>query len=131
MPAPPSSSTSNSNILGTVLHSAWHGIWSAATSSPLFASLIILVLVAVVLRVYRFFRWLPLTAAERDPQRRFAGNDRAAIMRHAGGRCEHHYLLGRRCTTTDQLQADHVHPHSRGGSTTIGNGRRCAHDTTR
>lgn len=118
-PDPPSSS----NTVGTVLHGAWHGIWTAATTNPTFATLMILFLAAVALRMYRFFRWLPLTAAERDPQRRFAGTDRAMIMHHAGGRCEHHDLLGSRCKTTDKLHADHVHPYSRGGSTTIGNGQ--------
>lgn len=44
-------------------------------------------------------------------------------MTRAGGRCEFHGLLGGRCTATQRLQADHVHPHSRGGSTTVGNGQ--------
>lgn len=42
-------------------------------------------------------------------------------MARAGNRCEHHYLHRWRCPDSTTLEADHVHPHSRGGSTTVGN----------
>lgn len=108
---------------GSVFHSVWHGLWTAATSSPWVGGLFVIFAVSVVLRVYRFFRWLPITSAARDPQRRFAGPDRNAIISRAGGRCEFHSLLGGRCDATQKLHVDHVHPHSRGGSTSIGNGQ--------
>jgi hypothetical protein len=34
----------------------------------------------------------------------------------------HSLLLGR-CKEAEKLHADHVHPHSRGGSTTVANGQ--------
>jgi len=59
----------------------------------------------------------------RDPRRRFSSRERAAILARAGGRCaSHSWLLGR-CRQTEGLQADHVHPHSRGGSTSVENGQ--------
>ncbi|WP_208976779.1 HNH endonuclease signature motif containing protein [Geodermatophilus obscurus] len=40
--------------------------------------------------------------------------------------------LGRRCRATENLQADHVHPHSRGGSTTVASGQAlCPRHNTR
>ena len=59
----------------------------------------------------------------RDPQRLFVGADRATLLARAGRRCEHHSFLSGRCATTDRLQADHVHPHSRGGATSVANGQ--------
>jgi 5-methylcytosine-specific restriction endonuclease McrA len=98
-------------------------ISSAPSASPWTIGFAVLVAVGMLVRVFRFFRWLTLTSSTRDPQRRFAGADRAAIMRRAGGRCEFHGLMGGRCRATDKLQADHIHPHSRGGTTTVGNGQ--------
>ncbi|MGY2082364.1 HNH endonuclease [Blastococcus sp. SYSU DS0539] len=59
----------------------------------------------------------------RDPQRLFVGADRATLLARAGRRCEHHSWLSGRCPTTERLQADHVHPHSRGGATSLANGQ--------
>jgi 5-methylcytosine-specific restriction endonuclease McrA len=58
-----------------------------------------------------------------DPQRRFSGFERAEIFARAGNRCEQHSWLFGRCRETEGLQADHVHPHSRGGATVIENGQ--------
>jgi 5-methylcytosine-specific restriction endonuclease McrA len=58
-----------------------------------------------------------------DPQRRFSGVQRAEIFARAGNRCEHHSWLLGRCRELEGLQADHVHPHSRGGATAIANGQ--------
>ncbi|MGY1741180.1 HNH endonuclease [Blastococcus sp. SYSU D01050] len=44
-------------------------------------------------------------------------------MARAGHRCEHHAWLFGRCTATQRLEADHVHPHSRGGATSLTNGQ--------
>lgn len=45
------------------------------------------------------------------------------MLSRAGGRCEHHSALTGRCRTTTDLEADHVHPHSRGGRTNLTNGQ--------
>jgi HNH endonuclease len=59
----------------------------------------------------------------RDPQRCFLRADKLVILARAGHRCEHHSLIGGRCRATEDLQADHVHPHSRGGATAAENGQ--------
>jgi hypothetical protein len=59
----------------------------------------------------------------RDPVRRFDRADKAELLRRAGGRCEHHGWPFGRCTATELLEADHVHPWSRGGWTHISNGQ--------
>jgi HNH endonuclease len=100
-----------------------HGLWLGVTASAWTIGLAVLLAIGLVVRIFRFFRWLTLTSSPRDPQRLFAGADRAAIMRRAGGRCEFHGLFGGRCVATGKLQADHIHPHSRGGATTVGNGQ--------
>lgn len=56
-----------------------------------------------------------------DPRRRFSGRERAVILARAGGRCEAHAWLLGRCRQTGGLQADQVHPHSRGGATSVEN----------
>ena len=111
------------NPLGLVLGSMSHGLWLAATSSPLAMLMFSLLALMVVVRTYRAVRWAPLTAAGRDPVRRYTGADRAAVLFRAGMRCERDGLLSGRCTQTEQLQADHIHPHSKGGTTTVGNGQ--------
>ena len=111
------------NPFGTVLGSLSHGLWQGAMSSPLSMLASVFLAALVVVRVYRAFRWLPLTAAGRDPMRRYAGTDRVTVLYRAGARCEHDGLLSGRCGETEDLQADHIHPHSKGGSTTVGNGQ--------
>ena len=59
----------------------------------------------------------------KDPQRRFSGGERARIFALAGNRCEQHSWLFGRCREREGLQADHIHPHSRGGATAIENGQ--------
>jgi hypothetical protein len=63
------------------------------------------------------------TRTRRDAQRLFVGADRATLLARAGRRCEHHSWLSGRCPATERRQADHVHPHSRGGATSIDNGQ--------
>jgi len=111
------------NLLGQVLSSMSHGLWLAATSSPLSMLVVSLLALVVVVRIYRAFRWAPLTAAGRDPVRRYTGPDRAAVLFRAGMRCERDGLLSGRCNQTERLQADHIHPHSKGGTTTVANGQ--------
>jgi len=93
----------------------------SATSSPWLGAVFCLLIVSVMARVYRAVRWAPIAAAGLDPLRRFSGVDHAALSR-AGARCERHGLLFGRCRETAKLHADHVHPHSKGGSTTVANG---------
>jgi HNH endonuclease. len=102
-----------------VLHSVWSGIWSAASASPWLAALLALVVVGSIVRGVRFV----IHSGPRDPVRRFPTSFKREIVRRAGGRCEHHSLLFGRCRSTRDLEADHVHPHSRGGWTNIANGQ--------
>lgn len=91
--------------------------------SPVVQSIILLAFAAVGASVYQRIRWAHLALAPRDPVRRFPSQARRVITDRAGNRCEHHFLWMLRCPTTTNLEADHVHPHSRGGSTTVGNGQ--------
>ena len=59
----------------------------------------------------------------RDPVRCFSRSDKALLLAWSGHRCEHHGLFGR-CEATERLEADHIHPHSRGGWTRVSNGVR-------
>ena len=120
---PTPSLTSTSNPIATILGSVAHGMWLAATSSPWAGVVFCLLILSVLLRIYRVIRWAPIATAGLDPLRRFKGADRAAILFRAGTQCERHSLLFGRCKETKKLHADHVHPHSRGGSTTVANGQ--------
>ncbi|WP_217638083.1 HNH endonuclease signature motif containing protein [Geodermatophilus poikilotrophus] len=51
------------------------------------------------------------------------GPKKAQLLERAGQRCERHSWLLGRCRATEALQADHVHPHSRGGATDVANGQ--------
>jgi hypothetical protein len=125
MPTPPPLPTAAPSQpglhVGTILHSLWHGLWLEMTSSPWTAALFSLAAIGVLVSVFRRICWLPLTAAARDPIRRFVGAERAVILHWAGNRCERRGLLTGRCRQTTNLHVDHVHPHSRGGSTSVGN----------
>jgi hypothetical protein len=59
----------------------------------------------------------------RDPRRTFSRADKVQLLQRAGHRCERHSWLLGRCRETEALQADHVHPHSRGGATDVANGQ--------
>lgn len=58
----------------------------------------------------------------KDPRRMFTPSERAEIFRRAGMRCEHRPLLGFRCSQA-AAHADHIHPHARGGATSLANGQ--------
>lgn len=122
-PAPTPSPASMPDLVGTIFGSVGHGLWLAATASPWAGVVFGLLLVMVMARIYRAIRWAPIANAGLDPLRRFSGVDRAAVMSRAGGRCERHGLLFGRCKEIEKLHADHVHPHSKGGSTTVANGQ--------
>ena len=108
------------DVPSLIVHSLWHGIWIAATSSPLTALVAIL---ATLGALTGFVRAVIHSGHDRDPVRRFSRSEKAAILTRAGHRCEHHHLLLGRCRTTDQLEADHIHPWSRGGQTALANGQ--------
>ena len=94
--------------------------WDALSSSPWLAA----VFVFIVLRaVTRTVRSVIHGGHRKDPVRLFSGAVRAEIFARAGHRCEQHSWLFGRCRETRRLQADHVHPHSRGGATAVQNGQ--------
>ncbi|SOD71131.1 HNH endonuclease [Jatrophihabitans sp. GAS493] len=76
-------------------------------------------LICLVVMVARGVALKP--SRDRDPIRRFSHDELIEVVSRAGGRCEHHDFLGRRCEATTGLHADHVHPHSKGGQTSLAN----------
>jgi hypothetical protein len=101
---------------GAVLHELWLGL----ASSPVGLAALAGVAVGGLAASVRQQRWKSLP---RDPVRRFSRADKTLILSRAGSRCEHHGLVSGRCHVTRSLEADHVHPHSRGGRTEITNGQ--------
>jgi 5-methylcytosine-specific restriction endonuclease McrA len=81
----------------------------------------------VVLLLVRLVHAVAHPSTNRDPVRRFSRRDKAELLRRAGGRCERHGWLTGRCRSIEQLEADHVHPHSRGGWTDLRNGQVLCH----
>jgi 5-methylcytosine-specific restriction endonuclease McrA len=77
----------------------------------------------ILTRIVRLVRAVVHGRHRQDPQRRFSGQQRAEIIARAGHRCEQYSWLSGRCGATENLQADHVHPHRRGGATAVGNGQ--------
>jgi hypothetical protein len=119
----PGSSSAAASTSGSIVQSldaVWHGIWIAATSSAWAAAGILVFLVLAMIRVVHA---IAHPGNVRDPVRRFSRADKAIVLARAGGRCEHHGWVGGRCTKTELLEADHVHPHSRGGQTNVVNGQ--------
>ena len=100
-----------SDILGGVLSSLL-----SLAMSPGGALLLLLLIVGLGRR-------LRGVTGHEDPERRFSRAEKAEILRRAGGRCEHHHMLYGRCGEQIRLEADHVHPHSRGGWTHVANGQ--------
>ena len=100
--------------------STWHAMWTALTVSAWLDILLFAVVAPVLIRVTRRVIY---SGRPRDPQQRFHPADRALIVSRAGNRCEHHSMTGTRCEQTRGVQADHVHPHSRGGWTSVHNGQ--------
>jgi hypothetical protein len=95
-------------------------MWVTATSSPWIALFLALcLLMAMVGLVHAIAH----PGDQNDPVRRFSREDKRILMAWAGGRCERHGWLTGRCRQTEKLEADHIHPHSRGGQTSIVNGQ--------
>lgn len=91
------------------------------TASPIVAVVGTVGIGIVLTRLYQRLRWAHLSVRPRDPVRTFSGRDRSYVLARADHRCEHYSLYAMRCPTTTSLQVDHIHPHSRGGSTTVNN----------
>jgi hypothetical protein len=124
-PPPKPTTTAPSSVANALLHSVWHGIWQAFSSSPWLAVLLAAFIALAVLRVVRKVIY---PSGNRDPVRLFSGANKAMILARAGGRCERHSWVTGRCQELDNLQADHVIPWSRSGTTSISNGQAlCKH----
>ena len=101
---------------GEVLRS----VLTAVLSSPWPVGLLVLLAIGKLVQIGRA---VVHGGHGRDPRRTFSRAEKAALLERAGHRCEHHSWLLGRCRQTDALQADHVHPHSRGGATDVANGQ--------
>ncbi len=99
-----------------LVHAVWHVLWA----HPWF---VVLATLLVVRAGVRMVRDVVHPGHARDAVRTFTRADKITILTRAGGRCEHHGWLGGRCQQTGALEADHVHPHSRGGWTDLANGQ--------
>jgi 5-methylcytosine-specific restriction endonuclease McrA len=120
MTSTPSPSPTPTNSGQLIVHDLLHDIWAGLTSSPIVLGLLVLLAVGALVRSARQIRW---ASVPRDPLRRFSRTDKTAILARAAGRCERHGLLTGRCRLTTGLEADHVHPHSKGGRTSLTNGQ--------
>jgi hypothetical protein len=95
-------------------------IWVQLQAHPWLGALVVVLVARACVRAARGF---VDSAHTRDAVRTFRRADKIAILSRAGGRCEHHGWLAARCTETVGLEADHIHPHSRGGWTALANGQ--------
>jgi hypothetical protein len=120
MTSPPSPSPTPTSPSQLIVHDLLRSIWAGVTSSPIVLGLLVLLAVGAFVRAARRIRWATIP---RDPVRRFSRADKAVILARAGGRCERHGWIIGRCRLGDGLQADHVHPHSKGGRTSLANGQ--------
>jgi HNH endonuclease len=118
-PTQPGNPSSPSADFGAIWHAVAHALWAGVTASPWTVAA---ATVFALLFIVRLVHGLAHPRRNRDPVRRFTGQDKAELLRRAGGRCERHSRVTGRCEITAGLQADHVHPHSRGGWTNISNG---------
>ena len=113
-PQPPSIDPAPAVIQGMLT-----GLSTVAAHDPWVLVAPVVLLIAAAVRSAR----VAIPSGPRDPVRLFNRADKGVLLTRAGHRCEHHGLVGGRCSSTDQLQADHVHPWSRGGSTHVSNGQ--------
>jgi 5-methylcytosine-specific restriction endonuclease McrA len=104
------------SVTTSVLADFWHGLWA----QPWLGALVTVVVARACLRAVRE---AVHGGHPRDPIRTFSRADKSVLLARAGGRCEHHRPLAGRCEQTLRLEADHVHPHSRGGWTALANGQ--------
>jgi hypothetical protein len=119
----PTPSPATDNTAHTVLHGVWTGVTNTASQHPWLVVVLALLVLTALVRSVR----VAIHSGPRDPVRRFTRTDKATLLARAGRRCEHHGWIGGRCASTEKLEADHVHPWSRGGSTHVGNGQILCH----
>jgi hypothetical protein len=119
MPTPAPPSPNSTNPTGAMLHSVWNGFATEADQHPWLVPLVALVVLAAMVRAAR----VAIHSGPRDATRCFSRADKNVLLARAGNRCEHHGLFGGRCRSTERLEADHVHPWSRGGWTNVNNGQ--------
>jgi 5-methylcytosine-specific restriction endonuclease McrA len=96
------------------------GIWEQIQAHPWLGALLAVLVVRACVRAARA---LIHSVHARDATRTFSRAEKIAILSRAGGRCEQHSWVAGRCGETVGLEADHVHPHSRGGWTALANGQ--------
>jgi hypothetical protein len=113
---PEMAGSSPGDIVGEVLRS----VLAEVLSTPWLVGLLVLLAIGKVIQLGRA---IVHGRHGRDPRRTFSRADKAQLLERAGHRCERHSWLLGRCRETEALQADHVHPHSRGGSTSVENGQ--------
>jgi hypothetical protein len=97
------------------------GFWTAIATLPWWV--VVLLAVVVLSAMVRSVRTAIHGGHPRDAVRRFSHAERRMIFVRAGNRREHHFPIFGRCRTTTGLEADHLHPHSRGGWTSVSNGQ--------
>ena len=107
--------TAAGDIVGEVLRS----VLTEVLSTPWLVGLLVLLALG---KMVQLGRAVVHGGHGRDPRRTFSRAEKVALLERAGHRCEHHSWLLGRCRETEALQADHVHPHSRGGATDVANG---------
>ncbi|MGX7678786.1 HNH endonuclease [Jatrophihabitans sp. DSM 45814] len=117
--APPSTPSPQGLTPRALVGGICDAIWATVSAAPWLGVVIGLLILTNVTRVVR----TAIHSGPKDPIRRFSRADKAVILSRAGYRCEHHIWLTGRCKATERLEADHVHPHSRGGWTRISNGQ--------
>ena len=104
------------DLVGAVLQS----VLAEVLSTPWLVGLLVLLAIGKLLQLGRA---VVHGGHGRDPRRTFSRAEKVALLERASYGCEHHSRLLGRCRETEALQADHVHPHSRGGVTDIANGQ--------
>ena len=109
------------------LHSALHGVWTAAAAAPW---IVVGLGVFLTVMVARMLHAAAYSGTDRDPVRRFSRSDKATVVARAGGRCEQYGWVAKRCQQTEHLEADHIHPYSRGGQTAVANGQALCREHT-
>lgn len=94
--------------------------------------LAVAVLVAVGALAQRLSGFERRWAGEKDPQRMYSVEQRRVIHGRAGGQCEYTGWGWQRCPRASE-HADHLHPHAKGGATSLLNGvASCAtHNTSK
>jgi hypothetical protein len=119
-PAPSTATVHPPNILAMMFHALGRAFVALMTSSPVTA---VVVVIGLLIAITGFVRQVIHSGHSRDPVRRFRGAEKATLLTRAGGRFERHSPLVGRCKQTERLEADHIHPWSRGGQTAIANGQ--------